>query len=164
MIRPLTETGLLWFVHVLFLYLVQSQKSQHIESIASIGGADRTFACKSQECLWQDWYIFIYNYNFWRLQICWPHFTYSYCNIIIKTDQSRSCFYFVHIRILLDCKGLWWISWEISLPVALLPYKGHFALRFLVWPLGSVTSIFPTRGVEHYSKPYLEFRNAEAFE
>ncbi len=22
-----------------------------------IGGADRTFACKSQECLWQDWYI-----------------------------------------------------------------------------------------------------------
>ncbi len=21
------------------------------------GGADRTFACKSQECLWQDWYI-----------------------------------------------------------------------------------------------------------
>ncbi len=25
-----------------------------------IGGADRTFACKSQECLWQDWYIFLY--------------------------------------------------------------------------------------------------------
>ncbi len=24
------------------------------------GGADRTFACKSQECLWQDWYILIY--------------------------------------------------------------------------------------------------------
>ena len=23
-----------------------------------IGGADRTFACKSQECLWQDWYIY----------------------------------------------------------------------------------------------------------
>ncbi len=23
-----------------------------------IGGAERTFACKSQECLWQDWYIF----------------------------------------------------------------------------------------------------------
>ncbi len=22
-----------------------------------IGGADRTFARKSQECLWQDWYI-----------------------------------------------------------------------------------------------------------
>ncbi len=27
-------------------------------SIGGIGGADRTFACKSQECLWQDWYIF----------------------------------------------------------------------------------------------------------
>ncbi len=26
-------------------------------SIGDIGGADRTFACKSQECLWQDWYI-----------------------------------------------------------------------------------------------------------
>ncbi len=26
-------------------------------STGSIGGADRTFACKSQECLWQDWYI-----------------------------------------------------------------------------------------------------------
>ncbi len=24
------------------------------------GGTDRTFACKSQECLWQDWYIFFY--------------------------------------------------------------------------------------------------------
>ncbi len=31
-IRPLPEGGLLWFVHVLFLYLVQSKKSQHIES------------------------------------------------------------------------------------------------------------------------------------
>ncbi len=28
-------------------------------SIGGIGGAERTFACKSQECLWQDWYIFI---------------------------------------------------------------------------------------------------------
>ncbi len=26
--------------------------------INNIGGADRTFACKSQECLWQDWYIY----------------------------------------------------------------------------------------------------------
>ncbi len=26
-------------------------------SIGGIGGADRTFACKSQVCLWQDWYI-----------------------------------------------------------------------------------------------------------
>ncbi len=26
-----------------------------------IGGADRTFACKSQECLWQDWYIWTYS-------------------------------------------------------------------------------------------------------
>ncbi len=28
-----------------------------------IGGADRTFACKSQECLWQDWYI-LHNHFF----------------------------------------------------------------------------------------------------
>ncbi len=32
LVRPLPEGGLLWFVPVLFLYLVQSQKSQHIES------------------------------------------------------------------------------------------------------------------------------------
>ncbi len=25
--------------------------------IVCMGGADRTFACKSQESLWQDWYI-----------------------------------------------------------------------------------------------------------
>ena len=25
-------------------------------SSGGIGGADRTFACKSQECIWQDWY------------------------------------------------------------------------------------------------------------
>ena len=29
----------------------------------STGGADRTFACKSQECLWQDWYIYIYSFK-----------------------------------------------------------------------------------------------------
>ena len=23
-----------------------------------MGGAEKTFACKSQECLWQDWYIY----------------------------------------------------------------------------------------------------------
>ena len=34
-------------------------------SIGSIGGADRTFACKSQECLWQDWYIW---FNIWSLK------------------------------------------------------------------------------------------------
>ncbi len=28
-----------------------------IGSMGCIGGVDRTFACKSQECLWQDWYI-----------------------------------------------------------------------------------------------------------
>ncbi len=27
--------------------------------IGCMGGADRTFACKSQECLWQDWYILV---------------------------------------------------------------------------------------------------------
>ncbi len=31
-------------------------------SIGDIGGADRTFACKSQECLWQDWYIWFWDY------------------------------------------------------------------------------------------------------
>ena len=30
-----------------------------IGSMGCKGGADRTFACKSQECLWQDWYIFL---------------------------------------------------------------------------------------------------------
>ena len=29
-----------------------------VRSIGCIGGADRTFACKSQECLWKDWYIY----------------------------------------------------------------------------------------------------------
>ncbi len=39
-IRPLPEGGLLWFVPVvLFLYLVQSQKSQHIESALGNGWA-----------------------------------------------------------------------------------------------------------------------------
>ena len=31
--------------------------------MGSIGGADRTFACKSQECLWQDWYICFIIFN-----------------------------------------------------------------------------------------------------
>ena len=43
-----------------FLVLVLLRKTFEIVvllSIGDIGGADRTFACKSQECLWQDWYI-----------------------------------------------------------------------------------------------------------
>ncbi len=41
------------------LSLLHSMESTwSIGSIGYIGGADRTFACKSQECLWQDWYIF----------------------------------------------------------------------------------------------------------
>ncbi len=36
---------------------VKSQGLVVLLSIGGIGGADRTFACKSQECLWQDWYI-----------------------------------------------------------------------------------------------------------
>ncbi len=33
-----------------------------------IGGADRTFACKSQECLWQDWYISVFKIpQMWNL-------------------------------------------------------------------------------------------------
>ncbi len=31
------------------------------ESMGCIGMSDRTFACKSQECLWQDWYTCIYS-------------------------------------------------------------------------------------------------------
>ena len=30
-----------------------------IGSIGYVGGADTTFACKSQEWLWQDWYIYL---------------------------------------------------------------------------------------------------------
>ena len=29
-----------------------------VGAIGCMGGANRTFACKSQECLWQNWYIF----------------------------------------------------------------------------------------------------------
>ena len=40
-----------------------------IGSMGCIGGADRTFTCKSQECLWQDWYIFIFTFR----SICRVH-------------------------------------------------------------------------------------------
>ncbi len=56
--RPLPEGGLLWFHHVLFL-LFHCRCFVVLLSIGVIGGAARTFACKSQECLWQDWYISI---------------------------------------------------------------------------------------------------------
>ena len=32
--------------------------------IGCLGGAEKTFACKSQECPWQDWYIFSSELNF----------------------------------------------------------------------------------------------------
>ncbi len=35
-----------------------------VRSIGCIGGAQRTFACKSQECLWQDWYIFFFIFQY----------------------------------------------------------------------------------------------------
>ncbi len=34
--------------------------SPRLGSMSCIGGADRTFASKSQECLWQDWYGLVY--------------------------------------------------------------------------------------------------------
>ena len=42
-------------------------------SIGYTGGTERTFACKSQECLWQDWYILKGHYKLqvnsdWRKQ------------------------------------------------------------------------------------------------
>ncbi len=60
-IRPLSEWGHLWFHHVLFLlFLVQN------------GLLAATFACKSEECLWQDWYIwhnFCTNHtHIWHIQ------------------------------------------------------------------------------------------------
>ncbi len=66
LIRPLPKGGaFLKFVHVLGVLSVLgfstflSTTVVTVLSIGDIGGADRTFACKSQECLWQDWYILI---------------------------------------------------------------------------------------------------------
>ncbi len=30
-----------------------------MDSIECMGGGERTFACISRECLWQDWYIYV---------------------------------------------------------------------------------------------------------
>ncbi len=48
-----------------------------------IGGADRTFACKSQECLWQDLYIL-------KICISLMEFGYlsSYVTLITPRDSS----------------------------------------------------------------------------
>ncbi len=50
--RPLPEGGLLWFHHVLFLFLIlgQSQKSQHLVQIHTLPEkkGPSTFACKSK--------------------------------------------------------------------------------------------------------------------
>ncbi len=43
----------LWCHHTLQTYF----KAWSALIIGLIGGAEKTFACKSQECLWQDWYI-----------------------------------------------------------------------------------------------------------
>ena len=48
-----------------FIFLFLVLRFQHLQwsccigSIGCMGGADRTFAYKSKECLWQDWYILI---------------------------------------------------------------------------------------------------------
>ncbi len=58
-IRPLPKGGgaFLRFVRVFQFQSVSVSFS--IFSVPScIGGVDRTFACKSRECLWQDWYIY----------------------------------------------------------------------------------------------------------
>ncbi len=53
--------------------------------------------------------------------------------------------------------------------IALQPYKGHFPHKLQVSPVGLGTSmtrvtIFPSHGAGHYSKPYLKFLSADAFE
>ncbi len=49
-------------------------------SIGNIGGVDRTFACKSQKCLWQDWYILSFTMSF-------IHFRKAFFN---KTKQNKN--------------------------------------------------------------------------
>ncbi len=49
--------GVLRNVQCVFRNIFTVQCTWSIGSIGCIGGADRTFPCKSQECLWQDWYI-----------------------------------------------------------------------------------------------------------
>ncbi len=59
-----------------------------IGSMECIGGADRTFACKSQECLWQDWYIFL---------LCFIHVSHLLL-LTIKRPAARDHNYDVCIR------------------------------------------------------------------
>ncbi len=75
-IRPLPYK----FCTFLLLFLSKTSKGSAFKGFSMLfskcithrclGGAEKTFACKSQECIWQDWYIFfikIYitqHYNF----------------------------------------------------------------------------------------------------
>ncbi len=63
----------LWCHHTLQTYF----KACSILLKGSIGGAGKTFACKSQECLWQDWYIhsFIFDINWllFKMDLTWKY-------------------------------------------------------------------------------------------
>ncbi len=63
LIRPLPERGLLVCTCFLFSFSVRLQRVLHLIHGAFllgliVWGTERTFACKVQECLCQDWYIY----------------------------------------------------------------------------------------------------------
>ncbi len=59
-----------------------------------MGGADGTFACKSQECLWQDWYI-LFKDLFLSPQCCL-----GYCGIeLAKNHISLNMGSFIPISV-----------------------------------------------------------------
>ncbi len=45
-------------------YRVSTECTWSIGPMGCTGGADRTFVWKSQECLWQDWYIYSFGIDF----------------------------------------------------------------------------------------------------
>ncbi len=49
---------------------MQSKLSEHLVTFRDtlMGGAERTFACKSQECLWQGGYISDFNFCRYNLR------------------------------------------------------------------------------------------------
>ena len=111
---PSRKGGLFKFCTFLLLFLSKTSKGSACDvyckltskrgvhavqgSLDAQEGPKKTFACKSQECLWQDWYILFFvsrkewersygltRERFWLFSPVWSHFPFP----MLRTPVSR---------------------------------------------------------------------------
>ena len=78
---------------IIFMFSIKCSACFITTLIGFMGGAYRTFACKSQECLWKDWYILFFIFPTSQEHSCRDSSTVEYI-VLVKNVLAYLCFFF----------------------------------------------------------------------